>query len=200
MNNRTKLFLDTEFTGLHQGTTLISLAIVSEHGDMFYAEFSDFDKSQINEWLVENVIRQTEFVKYNPLSTINNSISQRFINGSKHPVLTVYGESGYIQQELINWLKKFENVEIWSDCLAYDWVLLCQLWGGAINMPEKIYYIPFDICTLFLACGIDPDTKRTDFVREELGPDGIMQHHSLNDAIVIQLCYNKLIKQLNPKN
>jgi len=32
----TKVFLDTEFTGLHQGTSLISLALVAESGEEFY--------------------------------------------------------------------------------------------------------------------------------------------------------------------
>ena len=31
----TKIFLDTEFTGLHQKTTLISLGLVSECGETF---------------------------------------------------------------------------------------------------------------------------------------------------------------------
>ena len=53
----TKIFLDTEFTGLHKNTTLISAGLVSECGKTFYAEFSDYDKSQINDWLQDNVIK-----------------------------------------------------------------------------------------------------------------------------------------------
>ena len=51
-----KIFLDTEFTGLHQYTTLISIGIISEFGDTFYAEFSDYDKNQVDNWIQENVI------------------------------------------------------------------------------------------------------------------------------------------------
>ena len=54
----TKIFFDTEFTGLHQGTTLISIGLVSECGKTFYAELTDYDKSQIDEWLQENVIEK----------------------------------------------------------------------------------------------------------------------------------------------
>lgn len=50
------LFFDTEFTGLHQNTTLISIGIVSECGKTFYAECLDFDESQVNEWIRENVL------------------------------------------------------------------------------------------------------------------------------------------------
>ena len=31
-----KIFFDTEFTGLHKNTTLISIGLVSETGDEFY--------------------------------------------------------------------------------------------------------------------------------------------------------------------
>lgn len=35
------IFFDTEFTGLHKDTTLISIGLVSETGEKFYAEFDD---------------------------------------------------------------------------------------------------------------------------------------------------------------
>lgn len=50
-----KLFFDTEFTGLHKDTTLISLGMVDEDGRTFYAEFNDYDKSQCDEWIQKNV-------------------------------------------------------------------------------------------------------------------------------------------------
>jgi hypothetical protein len=51
-----KIFFDTEFTGLHKNTTLISIGLISEDGKTFYAEFTDYDKSQVDSWLQENVI------------------------------------------------------------------------------------------------------------------------------------------------
>ena len=52
----TRIFLDTEFTGLHKQTTLISIGLISECGKTFYAELTDYDRTQIDEWLLENVI------------------------------------------------------------------------------------------------------------------------------------------------
>ena len=52
----TKIFFDTEFTGLHQNTTLVSIGLISEDGKTFYAEITDYDKSQVDKWLQENVI------------------------------------------------------------------------------------------------------------------------------------------------
>jgi len=54
----TKIFFDTEFTGLHQNTTLISLGMISECGKTFYAEFTDYDKSQVDDWIRENVVEK----------------------------------------------------------------------------------------------------------------------------------------------
>ena len=56
-----RCFMDTEFTGLHQKTTLISLGIVSEDGRTFYAEFNDYAQDQVDEWLKDNVIKNPKF-------------------------------------------------------------------------------------------------------------------------------------------
>ena len=54
-----KLFFDTEFTGLHKDTTLVIIGIVAENGQRFYAEFSDYDESQCDDWIKENVLKHT---------------------------------------------------------------------------------------------------------------------------------------------
>lgn len=51
----TQLFLDCEFTGLHQQSTLISLALVSG-GRSFYAEFNDYWKRNVIE-ASKNIMR-----------------------------------------------------------------------------------------------------------------------------------------------
>ena len=59
--NKTKIFFDTEFTGLHQNTTLISIGAISDLNDTFYAEFADFDCNQVDEWIRDNVISKLQF-------------------------------------------------------------------------------------------------------------------------------------------
>ena len=51
-----KIFFDTEFTGLHRNTTLISIGLVSENRRTFYAEFNDYNDRQLNDWLKQNVL------------------------------------------------------------------------------------------------------------------------------------------------
>ena len=174
----TKIFFDTEFTGLHQGTTLISLGMVAESGEIFYAEFTDYDKSQVDGWLKENVIDKL---------FLTMSEGTKYFTSDGHS--KAKGDTVYIREFLNEWFAQFDKVEIWSDCLSYDWVLFCQIFGHAFNIPRNIYYIPFDICTLFKANGIDPDINREEF--SEL-KEGAKKHNALWDAKVIQACYNKL--------
>lgn len=77
---------------------------------------------------------------------------------------------------------------MWSDCLAYDWVLFCQLFGHAFNIPSNVYYIPFDIATLFKLIGIDPDINREEFADM---PQGSLKHNAAWDARIIKKCYEK---------
>ncbi len=175
-----RIFFDTEFTGLHQNTTLISIGLVAENGRAFYAELTDYDKSQIDNWLQVNVIDNLTGFK-----------------GLAPDVVFACGDSGHVCKALSSWLAQFDAVEMWSDCLAYDWVLFNQLWGHAFNIPKNIYYIPFDLSTLFKVNGIDPDIDREAFAFEE-GPKAMAsygeKHNALWDANVIKACYDKLTK------
>ena len=176
-----KLFFDAEFTGLHQHTTLISIGFVTELGHTFYAEFTDYDGSQVDDWLEENIfnnLKMQNFSKY-----LSDDMFE----------FEVKDNSEIITNSFLDWLNQLkeahsvEKFEIWSDCLAYDWVLFCELFNGALNVPDYIYYIPFDICTLFKLKGLDADTDRQEFA----GMKG-KQHNALYDAKVIKKCYEVL--------
>lgn len=175
----TKIFFDCEFTGLRQKTTLISIGLVSECGKKFYAELTDYDKSQVDDWLQQNVIDKL-LVKEN--STVGHDLPDtRVVIGTKESVKV------YIEE----WLSQFELVEMWSDCLSYDWVLFCDLWGHAFNIPKNVFYIPFDICTLFKDRGIDPDINREEYGLA-VAHSNLSKHNALWDATVIKLCYDRL--------
>lgn len=190
-----KIFLDTEFTGLHQYTSLLSIGLVDEDGRTFYAEVSDYDFTQMNEWLLNNVMN-------NMIFNINHFSAERFTDNrdmtrdmySSYSV-QMRGPMKEIKSKLIQWLKQYETVEIWSDCLAYDWVLFNNIFGTAFDIPENVYYIPFDICTVFKMKGIDPDISREKFIEDRLDNvdlPGFIKHNALWDAFVIKECYLKL--------
>lgn len=182
----TKVFFDTEFTGLHQTTTLISIGLIADDGKTFYAEFADYDKTQIDDWLKENVLGNTLFLKG----------TDDYVQASTN--LKHYchvGATPGVRADLEDWLAQFKTVELWSDCLSYDFVLFNQLWGHAFNIPKNIYYIPFDICTMFKLKGVNPDINREEFAGMT---DGAEKHNALWDARVIKACYKRLIELDNP--
>jgi hypothetical protein len=181
----TNIFFDTEFTGLHKNTTLISIGLVSECGKTFYAEFNDYDFKQVDDWLKENVIENLQY----------NGIFQK-LDETKESI-SYKSTTENIKEKLTTWLEQFEKIEMWSDCLSYDWVLFNHIWGHAFRIPKNIYYIPFDICTLFKEKGIDPNISREEFISDSEKEYLIHgeKHNALYDAYVIRECYDKLKKQ-----
>ena len=189
-----KIFFDTEFSGLHQNTTLISIGMISEDGRKFYAEFNDYDKTQVDSWLQENVIDNLLFKappknqqEYYMSSRTEDNIIGNDLYESYN--LDMRGSTEEIKVELEKWISQFDSVEMWSDCLAYDWVLFCQIFGQAFNIPKNVYYIPFDICTMMKLKGINPDISREEFIESSVSG---MKHNALYDAKVIKACYEKL--------
>jgi len=171
---RRKAFFDFEFTGLHQNTTPISLGITTNEDEVFYAEFSDYDRGQITPWIKQHVID----------------------NLRPSDKMTIVGNRAEIANELGTWLIlqcQGQGIEMWSDCLSYNWMLFCELFGGALNLPDCIFYIPYDICTLFKIAGIDPDINREAFVKDFIISDEYAQkHNALWDARIIKRCYDHL--------
>jgi hypothetical protein len=187
-----KIFFDTEFTGLVQNTTLISIGCVAESGPTFYAEFGDFNYLLVDDWIQKNVVDKLLF--YYHLDNRKGWCNSSTLNaGEKNAVTEVFGNSHFISECLTEWFKSFDKVEMWSDCLAYDWVLFNNLWGHAFSIPDNIFYIPMDICTMFKLKNIDPDINREEFVESFIkDKNTIKKHNALWDAKVIKMCYDKL--------
>lgn len=189
-------FFDTEFTGLHKNTTLISIGIISLDGRIFEADLTDYDKNQVDDWIKENVIKHLSIPKTDKFKGEREYywITKHYKNKTndlyKGYNVRMRGTKQEVREELEKWLEQFDKVEIWSDCLSYDWVLFNDIFEHAFNIPENTYYIPFDICTLFKIKGIDPDISREEFINHSIKGK---KHNALYDARVIRACYHKLI-------
>lgn len=181
-----KIFFDTEFTGLRQNTTLISIGCVAENGAQFYAELDDFDLSQVDEWIKEHV---TDHLWIQNPETMPPPYVDYMV-GKKPEVSEALRVWLYEQaaDEIVDDPDRFPRIEMWSDTLAYDWVLFCELFGGAFGMPSFVYYIPFDLATLFKLKGVDPDISREQYAGIVTGGS---KHNALWDAKVIKACYEK---------
>lgn len=178
------LYLDTEFSGLHQNTQLISLAIVADTGEEFYAEFTDYDQAQITPWITKNVLSKL-ILSSTGCTVTTNSVKIR-------------GNKSQITSELTQWLnvlyQRYSNQRIlfWADVPHYDWVLFCELFGGSLKLPFFIDFMCMDIASLLWSKGINPTISRYELLEKTKTTD-IQHHNALYDAHVIRSLYNKLM-------
>lgn len=177
-----KLFFDTEFTGLHKNTTLISVGIVSEDERKFYAELTDYDRNQCNDWIKENVLSNLL------LDGMGVGIGETPDDPS---TVMVRGDSQYVSQELNNWLSQFDEIQFVSDVCHYDFVLLIDLitnGGTALDIPENISPVCHDVNQDIAEYYGLIDSEAFDENREE-----IMEEHAWNrDDIVDGIKHNSL--------
>ena len=106
------------------------------------------------------------------------------------------------------------DCSFYTDCYAYDWVLLNDLIcpkGNALELPPYINYIPMDLSTALQLHGIDPDISREEYIGEktinnlkswplfkEMGES--CKHNSLWDAAVCSWCFYKVLNNGVPKD
>lgn len=211
------LFFDTEFTGLHKDTTLISLGIVSEDGRKFYTEFMDYDISQVTDWIAENVIVNL-FLDKIYYDTTETKIIQLMKDGfhvsanavgigkpqyqyyvEREGTYFVYGKFNYVKRHLHFWLSQFDSVQFVSDVCHYDFVLLIDLFGTAFDLPENVSPVCHDISQdIARHYGISEreafDKSREEIVSELCGYEiRGRKHNALYDAEVIKAIYEEIV-------
>ena len=184
------IFFDTEFTGLHKDTTLISIGCVDENGRTFYAELADYDESQVDNWILENVVSHLKFA--------NTPQSEPVINIYENG-WEVYGDKKQVKEVLRDWLSKYDSVQLVSDVCHYDMVLFIDLFGNAFDLPSNVNASCHDINQDIAADWDVTEREAFDMSREKLLAitgariDGD-KHNSLYDAKVIRAIYNEIIE------
>lgn len=181
-----RIFLDTEFTELTQQAQLISIGLAAENGDWFYAELTDYDPTFINPWVKENVLT---------LLTGPKLSSAQYVHTK--PYMACRGDIVDVSRALRRWLARFgekNSVHIWADVLAWDWVLFCHVFNGAFFIPEQVFWIPFDLSTLLLTKGLDPNVTRETLGQVDLKVPKLKlaKHHALYDAWLEKVIFEGL--------
>lgn len=210
-NGKLKVYYDAEFTGLNQNSQLISIGLVTEYGNWFYAEFTDYDPN-VSGWIQDNVINNLILTDKDTGAIVRLTPYRETICNIKlldHSYnYDIRGTKEEVRDELKKWLKTLSKfyrcqIQIYSDCYAYDWVLFNNLIcddGDALNIPDYIYYIPIDLSTALQLKGIDPDITREELLGERVitnmrrvYPFNNMgekcKHNSLWDALICKLCF-----------
>ena len=139
-----KIWFDTEFYEDGDTIELISIGMVREDGKTYYAETRKAIKlANKTDWLKENVLPH---------------------------LWGVYDNRSQIREQIIKFAG--ENPEFWAYYGAYDWVVLCQLFGTMMELPKNWPMFCMDVKQLAVMKG-DP----------ELPQQKSAEHNALADAI-----------------
>lgn len=158
-----KYWYDTEFYEDGSRIHLISIGIVCQDGREYYCENSDFDWDIVppDHWIVGNVKPHlhssgkfaSQGEEYKPKTDIAEDV-RRFI--------TLEGQD-------------FNN-ELWGYYSSYDHVVLAQLFGRMVDMPEGVPWFTLDVKQRLVEL-----QKRT-WNKLELPKQASTEHHALADA------------------
>jgi len=165
-----KYFFDTEFIEDGRTIDLVSIGMVSEDGRSLYLGNMDADFAKASDWVRENVfphlpLREDLSCKYIPCfwksrTDIRNAVLD-FCNPHEHG-----------------------NPEFWGYFADYDWIVLCQLFGRMIDLPQgwPMY------------CG---DVKQlADSVQAPKLPEPENAHNALTDARWNRDYYNDIKQRI----
>jgi hypothetical protein len=153
-------FIDTEFIelGPNKPIHFLSLGVVREDGAEFYVENADAPFDLANDWVKENVFP--------------------YLNINKYGV-----PFGKIKWDLLNFMRDDSRPRFWANCGAYDWVVLCQLFGDMNYLPSTFPFFCNDIKQL-----------QTHLLCSNLPKQGSTKHNALNDAWHTKQCWEHLKK------
>jgi hypothetical protein len=154
----TRYFIDTEFIEDGKTIDLISIGIVADDGREFYLENTEIDLAQANDWVKANVLPH--------------------LRGP-------HGSRSYIAKQIIGFVG--QSPEFWGYYADYDWVVLCQLYGRMIDLPESWPMFCMDIKQLAVSLG-NPTLPKQEST----------EHHALADARWNRDVYNFLTRADDP--
>lgn len=148
------IFLDTEFTELGVDPSLISIGLVSESGDEFYAELVDtYLPVECNPFVQETVL---------PLLQGGDTLM----------------DMRELSKRLTAWIKAFEQpVMIATDSLSWDWPWIIEIMGDRDTWPKNLDGKPFLLSINYLN-----DYDQFVDAMEKGFTDGLRRHHALDDA------------------
>lgn len=177
-----KYFYDTEF--LENGRTIkpISIGIVAEDGREYYAVNSAMPIESIhnNNWLMKNVIPNLPIVRSDNLY----NAGPNWEPDRKHPDVKARWR---IASEVRSFLLAGSPVELWANYGAYDHVMLAQLWGSMVYLPEGIPMYTNDIQQMARRLGV------TESALNNVPMNGTSQN-AIDDARYTRKLYDCLVK------
>jgi hypothetical protein len=147
-----RIFFDTEFIENGKTIDMISIGMVNEAGESLYLENADCARGEASDWVKDNVFPYLR----GPL------VSRSHIASS---VRSFAGPSP----------------EFWAYYADYDWVVLCQLYGTMMDLPEGWPMYCRDLKQLADENGADLSSLKNP-----------KEHHALADAQWVKAAYETI--------
>lgn len=140
-----RYFYDCEFLENGQTIELISIGIVSDQGDEYYAVNKEVTRGALERrirqepWLMANVVPALP----QPSGDWNNHMPKKWLFDYNSPLVHDFD---HIADEVRDFLLSGDGKpELWAYYGAYDHVALCQLWGRMIDLPDGVPMFTRDI-------------------------------------------------------
>ena len=156
-----RYFFDTEFIEKPDSLTLISIGVVAEDGREFYAVNAHAYEWEASDWVKQNVWPRLQPKKF-PLYRARECIE--------------------IKYDLLSFIGDDAAPEFWAYYGAHDWVALCNLMGGMLNLPQGWPWLYRELRVALNDAGL-ADLK--DDGRDD-------EHNALADARWIKLAHSRL--------
>lgn len=199
-----KFFIDTEFNEKPNTIDFISIGIVSENGDEYYAISKDFNLKEVwgIEWLQKNVLKtiHTDLCKMVEThgKTHQKSLFESFTYESLQNLIKWYGKPNkQIGEEIKEFVYNLNDnkqpktvsnfddfdenfkktpIEFYAYYAVYDWVVFCWLFGKMIDLPTGFPMYCKDLMQI-----LDDNDFTKKWVKENV-PEDKNEHNAMADA------------------
>jgi len=122
-----KYFFDTEFIENGETIILISIGIVAEDGREYFAISNEFNPEDAGEWVEKNVLCH--------LPAMGSKIDLK--GEGDHPItVNAWRSREQIKEDILEFVGGDSNPAFWAYFADYDWIIMCQLFGTLMALPE----------------------------------------------------------------
>lgn len=168
-----RVFFDSEFMEDGRKIEMLSIGMVREDGQEYYAVNAHANLIEANEWVQANVIPHLPTKERKPMDWAKVyvdawQVCDKLID-TDHPDVK---KPDQIASEIVRFVG--DKPEFWGYYADYDWVLLCQLYGRMVDLPPGWPMYCLDIKQFAWMMG-DPKLPDHDL---NLGSE----HHALSDS------------------
>lgn len=179
-----KYFYDTEFHEDGSTIDLISIGIVAEDGREYYAVNSDMDHDRIatNDWLCQNVVPHLPLTRDKPTKSFASNRWLWALDKRSVLVKPKWVIANEVREFMAIGDEGDPKAELWGDYAAYDHVVLAQLFGRMIHLPEWIPMYTRDF-----------QQRLDDLGRPEMPAQSAGAHNALEDARHLKRCFDHVL-------